>query len=307
MMTFSDLASVPSNPPAPLTDQLRLASSRLPGSLQGLLARAHRIRSALLPHLVRRARPGPAGRAAGPLGAVHPVDARDPPVQVLHRIPAVLGHGRVLPHLRPRRHLAALTRRARPPPRRITHARVHAPAVRGLAHRPPGITEPIRFRPSGHARAAGLADLQATGADIADLGEAHGRRVLRVCGKGTKIILVPLPPAVARAIDRAIGSRARGADPAEYPRLPDGPARRHPSPAAPRRERRPPDRQGTPAHAPPHLHHDHASFDAGADLHDVPIAARHADPRTTMRYDRARNNLDRHPNYILAAYMASGT
>jgi len=26
-----------------------------------------------------------------------------------------------------------------------------------------------------------------------------------------------------------------------------------------------------------------------------------------MRYDRARNNLDRHPNHILAAYMAPGT
>jgi len=26
-----------------------------------------------------------------------------------------------------------------------------------------------------------------------------------------------------------------------------------------------------------------------------------------MRYDRARRNLDRHPNDILAAYMASGT
>lgn len=25
---------------------------------------------------------------------------------------------------------------------------------------------------------------------------------------------------------------------------------------------------------------------------------------TTMRYDRARTNLDRHPNYILAAYTA---
>ena len=37
------------------------------------------------------------------------------------------------------------------------------------------------------------------------------------------------------------------------------------------------------------------------------IAARHADPRTTMRYDRARQNLDRHPNYILAAYMSSAT
>jgi hypothetical protein len=42
-------------------------------------------------------------------------------------------------------------------------------------------------------------------------------------------------------------------------------------------------------------------LDAGVDLHDVQIAARHAAPRTTMRYDRARKNLDRHPNYILAA------
>jgi hypothetical protein len=49
------------------------------------------------------------------------------------------------------------------------------------------------------------------------------------------------------------------------------------------------------------------SSDAGVDLRDVHIAARHADPRTTMRYDRACQNLDRHPNYILAAYMSSGT
>ena len=48
-------------------------------------------------------------------------------------------------------------------------------------------------------------------------------------------------------------------------------------------------------------------LDAGVDLREVQIAASHADPRTTMRYDRARKNLDRHPNYILAAYMASGT
>ena len=46
---------------------------------------------------------------------------------------------------------------------------------------------------------------------------------------------------------------------------------------------------------------------AGVDLRDVQIAARHADPRTTMLFDRARKNLDRHPNYILAAYMALGT
>ena len=30
------------------------------------------------------------------------------------------------------------------------------------------------------------------------------------------------------------------------------------------------------------------SLDAGVDLRDVQIAARHADPRTTMRYDNSR-------------------
>jgi integrase/recombinase XerD len=33
-------------------------------------------------------------------------------------------------------------------------------------------------------------------------------------------------------------------------------------------------------------------LDAGVSLRDVQIAARHADPRTTMRYDRARKNAD---------------
>ena len=109
-------------------------------------SREHTIRSALLPHLVPRTAPGPASRAATAPGAVHPVDAGNPPVQALHHLPAVLRHTFVTTML-----------------------------------------------------------------------------------------------------------------------------------------------------------------DAGVDLRDVQIAARHADPRTTMRYDRARQNLDRHPNYILAAFMASGT
>jgi site-specific recombinase XerD len=37
-------------------------------------------------------------------------------------------------------------------------------------------------------------------------------------------------------------------------------------------------------------------LDAGVDLRDVQTAARHADPRTTMRYDRACKNLDRRPH-----------
>ena len=40
---------------------------------------------------------------------------------------------------------------------------------------------------------------------------------------------------------------------------------------------------------------------------DVQVAARHADQRTPMRYDRARKNLDRDPNDILAACMPAGT
>jgi hypothetical protein len=48
-------------------------------------------------------------------------------------------------------------------------------------------------------------------------------------------------------------------------------------------------------------------LDAGVDIRDAQIAARHADPRTTIRYDRARQNLDRHGNYVLAAYMAGAT
>ena len=46
------------------------------------------------------------------------------------------------------------------------------------------------------------------------------------------------------------------------------------------------------------------ALDAGVPLRDVQEAASHADPRTTMRYDRARGSLDRHATYIVAAYVA---
>jgi site-specific recombinase XerD len=151
----------------------------------------------------------------------------------------------------------------------------------------------------------GLRIFEATAADITDLGEEHGHRVLRVCGKGNKVVLIPLPPAVGRAIDQAIGGRAGG------PILLNSRRIRMDRHAATRRLRRLAETAGVPI-ARPHPHMLRHTFvttmlDAGVDLRDVQIAARHADPRTTMRYDRARKNLDRHPNYILAAYMASGT
>ncbi|WP_405164470.1 tyrosine-type recombinase/integrase [Nocardia sp. NBC_01499] len=56
----------------------------------------------------------------------------------------------------------------------------------------------------------GLRIFEACNSDVDDVGEEHGHRVLRVIGKGSKLALIPLPPAVGRAIDRATGDRVRG-------------------------------------------------------------------------------------------------
>jgi len=46
-------------------------------------------------------------------------------------------------------------------------------------------------------------------------------------------------------------------------------------------------------------------LDAGVDLRDVQIAARHADPRTTMRYDNSRKLRQMHePNASLRQLAA---
>ena len=151
----------------------------------------------------------------------------------------------------------------------------------------------------------GLRIFEACGANIGDIGEEHGHRVLRVRGKGGKVVLIPLPPAVARAVDRAVDGRIDG------PILRNLLGARMDRHAATRRLKHLATSAGIrmPKMHPHMLRHTFVTtmLDAGVSLRDVQIAARHADPRTTMRYDRARKNLDRHPNYILAAYMASGT
>jgi len=135
----------------------------------------------------------------------------------------------------------------------------------------------------------GLRIFEACGANIADLGEEHGHRVLRVRGKGGKVVLVPLPPAVARAIDWAADSRAAG------PILRNTLGARMDRNAATRRLKHLAATAGIrmPRMHPHMLRHTFVTtmLDAGVSLRDVQIAARHADPRTTMRYDRARKSL----------------
>ncbi|HZW45099.1 MAG TPA: tyrosine-type recombinase/integrase [Dermatophilaceae bacterium] len=63
---------------------------------------------------------------------------------------------------------------------------------------------------------------------------------------------------------------------------------------------------GIPRHISPHSlrHAITNALDAGVPLRDAQILARHADPRTTEHYDRARGNLERHGVHFLTAYVA---
>jgi hypothetical protein len=66
---------------------------------------------------------------------------------------------------------------------------------------------------------------------------------------------------------------------------------------------RPPAFRGTSAHTLCGTRQS-PTLDAGVPLRDAQILARHADPRTTEHYDRARGNLDRHGVHFLTAYVA---
>jgi len=46
------------------------------------------------------------------------------------------------------------------------------------------------------------------------------------------------------------------------------------------------------------------SLDAGVPLRDVQDSAGHASANTTRRYDRGRNNIDRHATYVLAGFLS---
>jgi integrase/recombinase XerD len=301
MMTFTELAFAPSDPLAPFTDRLRLAVAAYLARFKGS-SRKH-TESDLRCYLAWCAEHG-----LDPLAAQRPhlelyirsmqEIRRFKPSTVSRRFSVTAGFYRtcaidgIMEHS-PAEHVRRPAVPAESPTLGFTHRQFEALLTAARES-----LNPCDFALVAILGLLGLRIFEAAGADIADLGEEHGHRVLRVCGKGTKIVLVPLPPAVGRAIDRAVGDRARG------PVLLNSRGARMDRHAATRRLRRLAETAGiqvTRAH--PHmLRHTFAGvttmLDAGVDLRDVQIAARHADPRTTMRYDRARQNLDRHPNYI---------
>lgn len=132
-------------------------------------------------------------------------------------------------------------------------------------------------------------------------GESRGYRVLTLVGKGGKPATMPITVPVGRAIDACAGYHNAG-------------------PLLVRSDGTPLDRRTAyrwvhqlatkagidkPVH-PHSLRHTFVtlSLDAGVPLRDVQSAARHADPRMTERYDRARGALDRHAAHYLSAYVA---
>jgi integrase/recombinase XerD len=308
MTNFTDLPSVPPDRLVPFTDQLRLAVAAYLARFKG--SSRYHTASDLRCYLAWCAE-----RALDPLAARRPhlelyirwmQEIRHfKPSTVSRRFSVAAGFYRtcvvdgLLGHS-PAEHV----RRPSVPPESPTLGFTHL-QFEALLTTARKSSNPSDFALVAMLGLLGLRIFEATGADIKDLGEEHGHRVLRVCGKGTKVVLIPLPPAVGRAIDRAIGARTGG------PILVNSRGARMDRHAATRRLRQLAEAAGVPITRPhPHmLRHTVVTtmLDAGVDLRDVQIAARHADPRTTMRYDRARKNLDRHPNYILAAYMASGT
>lgn len=130
----------------------------------------------------------------------------------------------------------------------------------------------------------------------------RGHRVLHLVGKGNKPATMPITIPVLRVLEACRGERTCG-------RLILRPLTGKP---VDRRDvyrmvQRIARAAAIPRHISPHsLRHAAITnaLDAGVPLRDAQILARHADPRTTEHYDRARGNLDRHGVHFLTAYVA---
>jgi integrase/recombinase XerD len=155
---------------------------------------------------------------------------------------------------------------------------------------------------------------EACAADIADLGEDSGHRVLRVVRKGARKAKIPLTPATVAALDAYLAARAERAGVGEWRQL-GGPLLATTTGGRLRQGhlwelvRRLARTAGVGAWeqlSPHSLRHSAITFalDAGASLRDVQDYAGHRDPRTTRRYDHSRDSLDRNAAYTVAAYLA---
>ena len=147
----------------------------------------------------------------------------------------------------------------------------------------------------------GLRVSEACATDITDLRYEAGYELLRVLGKGAKPADIPLPIPVLRAVRDVIDGRTAG------PILRTRSGRRMDRAGASRALTRVARAAGISHPISPHgLRRTFCTTGlvAGISVRDMQYAMRHAEPRTTMRYDMAKANLDRHAAHAVAAYLA---
>jgi len=148
----------------------------------------------------------------------------------------------------------------------------------------------------------GLRVSEACRANVTDLSYHSGYELLQIMGKGHKPATMPLPVPVLRAVHEAISDRQSG------PILLNTHGQRMSPAAATARLQRLARVIGIDHPVSPHsLRRTFcpAGLISGVPLRDMQYAMRlQADTRTTMRYDMARANLDRHAAHPVAAYLA---
>jgi site-specific recombinase XerD len=139
--------------------------------------------------------------------------------------------------------------------------------------------------------------------NIETMSHERGHQTIVVAGKGNTIATAPLAPVTYWAIMGYIGDRTFGpVFLGEYGyRICPAIIRRRVNAIA--------KVAGLDKHLSPHSCRRTfitGALDAGIAIRDVQNAARHADPRTTARYDQRRETLDRHPTYALSGYLSGG-
>ena len=168
------------------------------------------------------------------------------------------------------------------------------------------LTQARRAGPGPHALVAllgmiGLRVGEAIAINVTDLRSQSGYELLTIMGKGAKPALIPLPVPVLRAVRDATAGRSSG------PLLLNQHGDRLTRQSAAGQLTRLARDAGLTQHLSPHTLRRTfctAGLISGVPLRDMQYAMRHADSRTTLRYDMARANLDRHAAHAVAAYLA---
>lgn len=145
---------------------------------------------------------------------------------------------------------------------------------------------------------------EALSIDLESITTERGHAVVVVTGKGAKVNTVPLVPRLAAEVERIRADRSHG--PLFIGRDGERMTRQGAARALTRMGNRA--RLGKPVS--PHMLRASAITNALADgvgLDRVQRMARHSDPRTTMRYNRAADDLDAHPAYRLADGIAAAS